>query len=189
MIEKVIISIFTSLPVPVSLVMIVFLFLFRNQIGYFIANKMTKMGPSGIEGESGEVQLKESDQVRVEKSKEADTQLELQAKEKDLEAYKSIVQDLLKRVRIYEFAYLNLFLVHNSKFALWWFYQQASITKEVFINTFPIPPEITDAEAQKEIIFSVLLSNELIVCQNSLCLITDKGKDFLRHIGFIKDNV
>ena len=93
------------------------------------------------------------------------------------------IVSLAKRAELYEFAYLNLYLVYNSKLALLWFYK-VSFTKENFINSFPLPPQIINQTAEKEAIFNALLANGLIEQDGILFRITEKGKRFLKYLGY-----
>ena len=91
-----------------------------------------------------------------------------------------------ERVENFEFAYLNLALVLNTKFALMWFFIQSnhSSTKENFLNSYILSPEITNPTIEKESIFNALLVNQLIEHENGLYRITEKGKRFLRFLGY-----
>jgi len=89
--------------------------------------------------------------------------------------------------RNYMLAYFNLFLVFNSKQALFWFYKYPNSTKEVFINNFSLFNKFIDEQNQKEIIFNVLLQNSLLIKDDrNLFSISNIGIDFLKFIGFIK---
>jgi len=86
------------------------------------------------------------------------------------------------------FLYLDIFLVPNTKSALMWFFNNSSSTKSLFSTVFELPANIEDIDAQKEIIFNVLLNNALIIKSDSdQYMITDLGRDFLRHIGYLSN--
>jgi hypothetical protein len=112
-------------------------------------------------------------------------------KEKLIIELQNYIQELFKLIKFYEFSYLNLYLVYNSKLALWWFYVQNinhSATKQIFIFSFPLPEQIVNPEVEKEAIFNALLSNGLIENVSSdLYRVTLKGEEFLKFIGLIKN--
>jgi hypothetical protein len=210
--KDILVSIFTSWPVPICIAALGFAYLFREPIGHFIKHRMTKAGPGGVEAGTAASQVAGDDPLKEEKDKIAnfflkngvqtyaaleqwvngistnlaDKDKTLQEKEKAIEGYQGIVKALLERMKIYEFAYLNLFLVFNSKLALWWFQQQGSVTKDLFKSTFPLPDTVQNPEQEREVIFSVLLSNGLIEYTGQLCTVPEKGQEFLRSIGFLK---
>jgi len=112
-------------------------------------------------------------------------------KEKLIIELQKYIQELFKLIKFYEFSYLNLYLVYNSKLALWWFYVQNinhSATKQIFILSFPLPEQIINPNIEKEAIFNALLSNGLIENVSSdLYRVTLKGEEFLKFIGLIKN--
>ncbi len=85
----------------------------------------------------------------------------------------------------YEFAYLNLFLVTNSKHALRTLYDLGSATKNVFLSQVVISEELGDDDQQREIIFNALLCHHLIESDTALCEVSEKGKRFLAFIGLV----
>ena len=90
------------------------------------------------------------------------------------------------RVRFFEFAYLNLHLVYNSKLSLLWFYRINKSTKENFLALFSLSPQIVNPYTEKEVIFNTLLVNKLLEQEKSLFSVSEKGKQFLRYLGYIK---
>jgi hypothetical protein len=85
----------------------------------------------------------------------------------------------------YEFAYLNLFLVANTKRAMLLLFERETVTKELFLSLIPLPEEIEDRQNQKEIIFNVLLCHHLISFEHGLCKVSDKGERFLEFIELV----
>ena len=86
----------------------------------------------------------------------------------------------------YEFKYLSLFLVFNTRRALLWFYKSSnnSSTKNNFTNSYDLPPQIDNPEVEKEAIFNALLTNQLLEQKDSLFCVTEKGKRFLKYLGY-----
>jgi len=113
----------------------------------------------------------------------------IQQKENIIKRYSDIIINLFEAFEFYRFSYLNLYLVHNSKLALGWFYIKRAATKEFFILNFPLPPSIANQNAEKEAIFNALLFNRLIEPTGTgLYRVSIIGKRFLKFIGFIKND-
>jgi len=114
---------------------------------------------------------------------------DLQNKDKTIEEKEKLIKGLFNLVRFYDFSYLNLYLVFNSKLTLLWFYNQGlqhSSTKELFLLTFPLPPQIQNPQLEKEAIFAALTSNNLLnLTENAIYKVSPKGEQFLKHIKFI----
>lgn len=113
----------------------------------------------------------------------------LEGQKKKMKEAEDKTNALFKLVTLYDFKYLDLYLVFNSKTALLWFYNLRSkpVTKEFFLLSFELPPTLEKQSLEKEAIFSVLVSENLIEKSGKgLCQITQKGIDFLRFIGFLK---
>ena len=110
-----------------------------------------------------------------------------QEKETQLANKDEAIKYLIERAELSEFAYLTLGLVYNTKVALMWFYLQPShsSTKENFINLYTLPPQIINPLAEKEVIFNTLLTNQLLEQNGLLFTVTDKGKRFLKYLGYI----
>lgn len=121
----------------------------------------------------------------IENKEEEKKEKEISELKNDLDDKRSEAEKLAvywyQRSRDYEFRYLNLFLVVNSKRSLKWFskFGDKGTTKELYLITAEfrdITPE------QKEIIFSVLLAFDLVSQKQSGCFgITEKGDDFIRR--------
>lgn len=105
-----------------------------------------------------------------------------------IEKYQEALKATFERAENYEFAFLNLSLVSNTKFALLWFLSQPnkSSTKLNFSFNFQLPPQIINQTAEKEAIFNALLVNVLLTQNGEVFSISEKGEKFLRHIGMIK---
>lgn len=102
---------------------------------------------------------------------------------KGIKEFEEFINGLKSRCELFEFSYLNLLLVLNTKRVLLWFNSQVSVTKEYYSLVFEpsIPPPI-----EREAIFNALLSNGLIIATQNGYKITDKGIKFLRFIGLLK---
>lgn len=81
----------------------------------------------------------------------------------------------------YEFAYLNLFLVPNSKLALKTLDEMGAVIKEVFLSAIDLPADIADD--QQQIIFNALLCHHLIEQSDGVCRVSAKGERWLEFVG------
>lgn len=126
-------------------------------------------------------QIKQIDEVFSNLTKEKETK-ELEIANKD-----QVIQYFIERSELYEFAYLSLYLVYNSKNALFWFYNQtsSSSTKDNFISQFILSSPIINPLPEKEVIFNALLVNGLLDQLGALFKVSDKGIRFLKYIKFI----
>lgn len=100
---------------------------------------------------------------------------------------RSVPTEPVEKAEFFEFEYLKLALVQNSKFAVWWFYNYPShsSTRENFMSSFSLPSEINTV-GEKEAIFTILLSTGLIKEKGTLFEVSDKGEKFLKYINLIK---
>lgn len=105
-----------------------------------------------------------------------------------IQQYQEALKATFERAENFEFAYLNLALVFNSKRALLWFAAQQNkcSTKPNFMLVYQLPPQVPNHFAEKEAIFNILLTTGLITQNGDLFTISDKGEKFLRHIGFLQ---
>lgn len=108
---------------------------------------------------------------------------EIAVKDQSLADRDNLVHVLMELVEYYEFSYLNLHLVFNAKAVLQWFSRPS--TKDLFMRTYPLPPEILAPLEQKEIIFNELLTSRIIVkTDQDQFVVSPKGERFLKFIGF-----
>lgn len=87
----------------------------------------------------------------------------------------------------FEFAYLNLYLVWNTKIALATLSSTPS-TQGQFISYYPLPKEVINPEAEKNAILQSLVESLLINIDptSRLITVTEKGERFLKSIGLLK---
>lgn len=105
--------------------------------------------------------------------------------EQEVGTQKETINYLAVKAELYEFAYLNLYFVPNTKNVLLWFNSQNSCTHQYFIYNYQLPSVIINPDAEKEAIFNALITNQLLDHDLSLIKINDKGKRFLKFIGYI----
>lgn len=105
----------------------------------------------------------------------------------ELQNKDQIIKYLIEKAEIFEFAYLNYYLVFNTKQALLWFnnLQLKTSTKDNFLFSCPLQIQALNIQAEKEAIFSTLLANGLIKQsdQQQVFKMTEKGERFLKYIG------
>lgn len=184
---------------PVAVLVIAFLIIFKysEEIRNFIKNMSSvKWGPfeaSHSQGPTEDVEEKVEDDLQkkgVSLTKEEWDQIENLVNQRDaqISQFQDALKATLERAENYEFAYLNLALVHNTKLALYWFtlQQSGASTKENFISLFPLPQQIRDPLTEKEAIFNALITNGLLIQDGGAYKTTDKGVKFLEHINFAK---
>jgi hypothetical protein len=187
-----------SWPLLTFILLIIFLFKFANSIKVFLENlRSLKAGPfefSQQQKPPEEINKKIEDKLEEsgitltkEQLKQIEETFETLSKEKQNKEFQiskqgEVIRYLAERAELYEFLYLNLYLVYNSKIALFWFVNPS--TKDNFIYSFPLPPQIVNQTAEKEAIFTVLLSNGLIEQDGLLFKISEKGKRFLKFLGY-----
>jgi len=187
-----------SWPLLTFILLIIFLFKFANSIKVFLENlRSLKAGPfEFIQQQKPPEEINKKIEDKLEESGITLTKKQLkqieetfetlsrekQNKEFQISKQEEVIRYLAERAELYEFLYLNLYLVYNSKIALFWFVN--SSTKDNFIYSFPLPPQIVNQTAEKEAIFTVLLSNGLIEQDGFLFKISEKGKRFLKFLGY-----
>lgn len=181
-----------------------FFFIFRHSLSDFFKNMRFKKTQDGFSvgseqalviptGEKDKIE-KVLGQVGVSDVGELDkylkqTKSDLENRDKTIEEKENLIKALFNLVQFYEFSYINLALVFNSKFALLWFYNQGlqhSSTKDLFLLTFPLSPQIENHQIEKEAIFSALTTNNLLMLTtNGSFQVTQKGEQFLKFIKFL----
>jgi len=187
-----------SWPPLVFILAIVFLFKFSNSIKTFLENlRSLKAGPFEFSQQQKppqeiekkvEEKLEESGiTLNKEQLKQIEETFETLSKEKEdkevrISQQQEVIRYWVERAELYEFLYLNLYLVYNSKAALLWFINPS--TKDNFIYSFFLPPQIVNQIAEKEAIFNALLSSGLIEQDGLLFKISGKGKRFLKFLGY-----
>lgn len=192
-------EVFLSLPVAILVLGILFLLKFSQSIKTFLENsRPSQVGPVGVEQRSEQKLTSQDIENKTTESLQQEgitiTQDHLQQiqqafneKEVEITNQKQAITYLLTRAELFEFAYLNLILVQNTKQVLKWFFYQPShsSTKENFLNVYILPAFIADPLPEKEAIFNALLVNQLIEQQGDLFTISDKGIRFLQYLGSI----
>lgn len=185
-------SVVLSWPVMVLVLGLLFIFKFAQSIEDFLKNSnLRKAGPLEFEQRqqgptSKEIEEKAAGEVNLTQGQLQQIEQAFQEKETQLANKDEVIKYLLERAELFEFAFLNLNLVYNTKVALMWFYLQTghSASKENFISLYILPPNIPNPEIEKEAIFNALVVNQLIQPNGNIFQVTEKGERFLRYLGF-----
>lgn len=199
------ISILLSWPTTFLVVSLIFILIFKESIKLFLENVASiKIGPfETSQRQTKEPEEKIEDQItenlqeqgiilnkdQIQQIDEAFSNLskEKETKEQESANKDQIIKYFIEKSELYEFAYLSLYLVTNSKHALLWFYNQTlnSSTKDNFIAQFIIPPQIINPAAERESIFNALLINGLLEQNGILFKVSEKGMKYLKYLKFI----
>lgn len=199
------IQVILSWPVAFFVVSVIFIFKFRYSIKIFLENIASiKVGPfeasqhqrksptENIEDQVAENLEEQGIKLTKSQLKEIGDAFDNLSKEKERKDTEitnqgQTIKYLLERSELYEFSYLNLLLVQNSKNALLWFHSQFSnsSTKENFMAQYILPPQIVNPIPEREVIFNVLLVNGLLEQNGILFKISEKGVRFLKHVKLI----
>lgn len=186
-------KIFFSWPVIVLVLGLIFVFKFSSSIGKFLENvRAFKVGPfeataqglNIVKDELGEKLKEDGEILSKEQRKIIEDQLaslsmltEEQAKK--LAEKEGFVRYLVTRSEFFEFAFLFLYLVPNTKRALRWFSGVGGVTNEFFVINFRLLTYIPDPYPEKQAILNALLSAQLIKSEGGQYKITNKGVRFL----------
>lgn len=168
-------QIILSLPTVLLIIGLVFLNKYSESIKKFLENShLTSVGPSGL---SIEQSSKIPQPTLVEDLTLSRSPSESPSPSPEDEAN--------SRADRYELAYLNIALVPNTKETLKRLAYMGSSTKINLLNFIDLPAQITNQLAEKEAIFSALLSNQLIETEGQdLIKVSQKGKKLLRYLGY-----
>ena len=196
------IEVILSWPTAVLVLGFLFVFKFTEEIKFFIKNiRSFKVGPletSQAQGPTEDVEAKVEKDVNLTREQWDDVERLVEnledtnkQKESEVEDYKAALRVTRERAENYEFAYLNLALVYNTKRALSWFEIQTnkSSTRENFMSHFTLQTEIKNLHTEKDAIFNALLVNELIIHDGGLYRVTEKGERFLLYMAPQKINL
>ncbi len=195
-----------SWPVVFLVIFLIFVCKFKESIKVFLENIASiKVGPFEASQRQGKAVEEKIEEKITENLQEQGISLskgqlqeldnlfnslskEKESKEVEIANQNQAIKYLAERAELYEFAYLSLYLVHNSKLTLLWFYYQPSnsSTKENFALQFVLPPQIINPIAEKEAIFNALLINSLIEQNGVLFKVSEKGVRFLKFVKFIQ---
>jgi len=193
-----------SWPVAILILSLIFIFRFSEEIKEFLKHaRFFKAGPVEIESQAEIAKVAKSKKhtrrinqdlqhrgvtLNEEQIKQLETEFtklteESSAKDREIKNKEQLINYLIYRSELYEFLYLSLFLVQNSKFVLLWFYSQVGATKELFALNFQ---SSIVSPLEREAIFNALLNNGLIELSGLSYKISEKGIRFLRFVGLIK---
>lgn len=184
----------TSLPIIILLLAIILIFKFSNSIKTFLENSNLKQaGPIGFGQQqhtpsSKDIENKVTEDLEEKGVTLSNEQLQkidqaFQEKEMLLVNKDKVISYLIARSELFEFEYLKLILVYNTKTALLWFSLLPS-NRENFMINFQLVGQVPNVWIEKEAILNALLVNQLLEVKNRILITTEKGRRFLRHLGY-----
>jgi hypothetical protein len=197
---------FLSWPVIVLIISLMFIVKFSDSIKIFIENiKSFKVGPVETSQNQRTSTPQDIEREVVENLEEKGitfTQEQLGNIEQHIDNLSNQVQVattesqnkdemikyLAERAELFEFAYLNYYLVFNTKQTLLWFNNipLKTSTKENFLYGCFLQIQVPNIIAEKEAIFSTLLVNNLLqITDQQTYKITEKGERFLKYVGLL----
>jgi hypothetical protein len=199
-IAKIILEYFKVLlawPVMAFIISMVFLFRFTDSIKHFIEKHyLRKFGSAEFESQNRDTLIQEKlttntngEIISLEQMKSFESELEklrsnISTKHEEIQQKDGLIDFLIYRAEYFEFSYLNLFYVLNTKNVLLWFFSVRQATKDFFSLTYQ---SVIQSPFEREAIFNALLNYEMIKPQdNGMVCITDKGIRFLKYIGYLK---
>ncbi len=188
-----------SFPAVLFFIIIFFLNKFSSAVDFFIRN--LKLKYKDLEASSQRFSLppssdplidKEDKEEIVKLSKEDVQEIAVNFQElqktnlnnQDLISKQSnLISSLANRAELFEFAYLNLYLVFNTKLVLRGIYKAGRISKDLLIQQIFVSPNVSDQYSEKLAIYNALLINGLIEETDSIVIATQKAERFLQFIG------
>lgn len=172
-----------SWPFMVLILTIFFGLVFREPITVFLKNISGIKLPGGAEITSQATQLSSSSSsAEVPQVGESSEQIEALLTELiQSETGRSHLEDIIKakdvEIRHWEFNYLNVFLVFNTKRVLYWFSTCASPPSPQVFHSMWAPFILQSNE--RDAILEALLTHMLISEHNNLITVTSKGLEFI----------
>lgn len=166
-------------PVAVLVLGLIFMHKFSDSIRDFL-RKMDRFKVPGVEVS----QQQSTTPPAPNDEKEQKTVEELESKTDDgsLTLTKQQVDELVRVVETMDFRFLNLHLVQNTKNVLR-LIAQVVVKKSVFLQSYLLPPQITDQVAERQAILDALFEAQLIEEENDVLKATDKGVRFLAFVS------
>lgn len=192
-------KIFISLPAVILLIFLLFITKFSSAIDYFIRNAVIKYG--GAEVRSQQVKNISSDEKYTSEKSEKDiiklskqdalaisegiNEIENTKKnqQQTINQLHDLIKKLASRSEFFEFKYLSKFLVPNTQLVLRDLITNPPITKDLLINKISVSKTIADPKCEQIAIYDALLTNGLIIENNSIITVSKKGYRFLKFIG------
>ena len=185
---------------------VVFIFIFRNQIGEKISELVIKW-----KTKKGGVQSAGQSKLDSGSAKKLTRQVKILLNNvginnvEDLSAYlaalqasnqtnssmvanqQEIIQQLVNLGLYYKNLFLDRFLAPHSKLALLWIYNRSPISRQAFTTEFnDLPNEIVNLEIEKAAIFDALLQNSLLELNGDRYVVSTDGRSFLTSQGLLQ---
>jgi len=172
-----------SWPVAFFIIMIIFLFKYKDSLGTLIEN-IRSLKAAGLEmltqtkTEEPNVEKEDINKKVIDDLLRKFGASELEKGQIVKEA-QTIIWRLYNEAEFYKFSYLNLFYIPNTKIILKWFDNISEITKENYKNYWR--PTIKN-ERELDVILSVLVGYNVVEENGTNVRITESGRKFLEFI-------
>ncbi len=188
-----ILGIVLSWPVCVLIIAFTFGATFREQISIFIRNISGIRFPGGTEilsqvkkypaeaKEVGEEVEERESKIRVLSEELESSFEELESSLLDKEKLETLLQLKDAQAAFWEFRYLDLHLVYNTKHVLVWFSRTNAITRAQFHSLWSAP--FIQEYSERNAIIEALLSYQLVIEATGFISITDKGRRYIQYAG------
>jgi len=173
-----------SWPVAFFIIMIVFLFKYRDSLNKLIEN-IKSVKAAGVEviaqtkTEEPDVEKEDINKKVIDNLLHQLGTLELE-KGKIVSEAQTLIWGLYNEAEFYKFSFLNLLFVANTKIILKWFNDISETTKEIYKSSWR---PIIKNEEQLDIILSVLLNFKMVEENDINVRITEDGRKFLIFIN------
>lgn len=174
-----------SIQVIAGALCLFFFFKFEKEIKKYIDRIAKVTAPGGTEVSTPQPTKadKESADKSVPLNPAEEEKIPTTLENNELEQVKILISDERARARVWEYNYLNYFLVHNSQLVLNWFSSCDTPVSEQLFHSF-WAPAILDLPERKTIV-SVLESHYLIIIESGLITISPKGAEYIVFRGDI----
>lgn len=96
------------------------------------------------------------------------------------------LSDSQNEIKLWQFKYLSLYLVPNSKYALSWISQQGGVVPLKFYTDFNLAYNPPNNTAEKQAILNALHSEGLITINTAMIQVTPLGQEFLKFAGLLQ---
>ena len=180
------IKVILSIHLVIGAVVMMFISLFREEVGELINRVLSIKFPGG------ELSMSQSEKTYSDQSGKKDPPAVPESSKTPLPANLSLAPDQVKTIQeliqsqraeayLWEYRFLNYYLVHNTQRVLDWL---VSLSQRPSIGLYDSMwiPAIPSAE-ERHAIISALQQHHLIVLKDNLIDVTDKGREYAQWRG------
>jgi len=178
------IKVFLTPQIVVGIIVAVLVGVFRDDIKALFRRIARIKLPGGTElSTSQSAKLEEAPEERSPPTPPSSTDITLPPSldQNELRTVRELLDAERARAHVWEYRYLNYFLVPHTQRVLDWFASLLNRTSVQLFDTVWLPL-IPDAQ-ERRVILSVLQGHHLIVIQNDLVEVTPKGREYIQWRG------